>query len=103
MVIAPPLTDLHYPPIRWQTVFTSTTPLVGKSVQNDGCCGISATVSLQPNEFRQVRPRLFRNTERWIAGRGKISPNSVERTPPRGFPCVQFSPLSEFYGQFNVR
>jgi len=36
MVIAPPMADLRYPPIRWQTVFVSTAPLVSKSVQNGG-------------------------------------------------------------------
>jgi hypothetical protein len=30
MVIAPPMTDLRYPPIRWQTVFVSTGPLCGQ-------------------------------------------------------------------------
>jgi hypothetical protein len=33
MVIAPPMTDLRYPPIRWQTVFISTGPLADKSVK----------------------------------------------------------------------
>jgi hypothetical protein len=36
MVIAPPMADLRYPPIRWQTVFFSTTPLAGKSMQKGG-------------------------------------------------------------------
>jgi hypothetical protein len=36
MVIAPPMSDLRYPPIRWQPVFLSTTPLAGKSVQKGG-------------------------------------------------------------------
>jgi hypothetical protein len=40
MVIAPPIADLRYPPIRWQTVFLSTRPLVGKSAQNEERCGI---------------------------------------------------------------
>jgi hypothetical protein len=34
MVIAPPLADLPLPPIRWQTVFASTTPLAAESPQN---------------------------------------------------------------------
>jgi len=52
MVIAPPLADLRYPPIRWQTVFVSTRPLVGKSVQNGDRCGICATVWPQLSQFR---------------------------------------------------
>src|SRR5690242_21944125 len=62
MVIAPPLADLHHPPTRWQTVFLSTRPLVGKSVQNGERCGIYATARLQPALFRPDTPRLFRNT-----------------------------------------
>src|SRR5689334_19162603 len=67
MVIAPPLDDLRYPPIRWQTVFVSTRPLVGKSVQKAECCGISATVLVQVSQFLPTRPRLFRNTKHKIA------------------------------------
>jgi len=46
MVMAPPMADLRYPPVRWQTVFLSTRPLAGKSLQKAGWCGISATVWL---------------------------------------------------------
>jgi len=66
MVIAPSLADLRYPPIRWQPVFVSTAPLVGKSVQNGDRCGICATVWLQLSQFRSIKARLFRNTSRRI-------------------------------------
>jgi hypothetical protein len=67
MVIAPPIADLRYPPIRWQTVFVSTRPLAGKSMQKGASCGISATVWLQLSQFPSITPRLFRNTARLIA------------------------------------
>jgi hypothetical protein len=44
MVVPPPLADLRRPANLWQTVFVSTMPLAGKSVQNADECGIHATV-----------------------------------------------------------
>src|SRR5271165_5866213 len=84
MVIAPPLADLRYPPIRWQTVFVSTAPLVGKSVQNGDQCGICATVWPQLSRFRFIMARLFRNTSRRIGISATLAAVSGERIEPRG-------------------
>src|SRR5204862_5019875 len=67
MVVAPPMPDLRYPPIRWQTVFLSTRPLAGKSVQKDACCGICATVWLKLSQSTSIPPRLSSNTQVQIA------------------------------------
>jgi hypothetical protein len=66
MVVAPPIADLRYPPIRWQTVFLSTRPLTRKSVQKDVCCGIYATVWPQLSQTPLMRARLFSNTAQQI-------------------------------------
>src|SRR5271165_1990741 len=103
MVIAPPLTDLRYPHIRWQTVFVSTTPLVGKSAQNDERCGIYATVWPQLSQFPSIRPRLFRNTGRRIAIAGELAAGSPERMPPAGVAASRLSQPPKGPGPFNVR
>jgi len=72
MVIAPPLADLPYPPIRWQTVFVSTRPLAVESLQNGEGCGIYATVQLEPSEIPFAGSRLFRNTAGWTATAGVL-------------------------------
>jgi len=72
MVIAPPLADLPYPLIRWQTVFVSTRPLAGESVQNGERCGIYATVQLQAGQIPFAGSRLFRNTAGWTSTAGVL-------------------------------
>jgi hypothetical protein len=66
MVVPPPLGDLRHPADRWQTVFGSTAPLAGKSMQNAAQCDIRATVPIQAGKSRPIVPRLFRNTEQCL-------------------------------------
>jgi len=63
MVVLPPLADLQRLANRWQTVFASTMPVAGNSMQNADRCDIRATGSAQADEFQPIEPRLFRNTE----------------------------------------
>src|SRR5690242_16349665 len=58
MVIAPPMADLRYPPIRWQTVFLSTHPLVSNRRSMSRPCDICATVCRQTTLSRSLIPAL---------------------------------------------
>ena len=53
------LRHLRYPPCRWQTVFTSTRPLVGKTARKERQCDIRATVCRDRNTISLLTNSFF--------------------------------------------
>jgi hypothetical protein len=106
MVIAPPMADLRYLPIRWQTVFVSTRPLIGKSAQNDECCGICATVRLQLSQTPPIRRVILATARFEIVITGKGSSFIGNAPTHQGVAARRFRDRPRFGripGSFNVR